>query len=264
MDPSAPIGLYKPVGASSHALARQVARRLGTVVTHTGTLDPMTDGVLVLLVGPEARRRQAALQRVDKEYRVEVCFGMATDSYDRLGRVTAAGAYDPVALACRLAPAVAALVGRTRQTVPAYSAKVVRGKPLFWWARRGRLEEVGLPQQEIEVHSAELVKIEHVPKTVLAVRVRNGLDTVEGDFRQSEIGACWDTAVARHANSTFAVARLRLTVSAGTYVRSLAHGLGAAVGVPAFVLRLTRTRCGAVALADCRPVEALLAERACT
>lgn len=259
-----PLGLYKPVGATSHALARHLAQRLGTVVTHTGTLDPMAEGVLVLLVGPEARRRQTALQRVDKEYLVEIGFGCATDSHDRLGLVTAAAAYDPVVLAARLPTAVAALIGRRRQPVPPYSGKVVRGKALFWWARHGRLAEIGLPQQEIEVHSAAVAGVEEVRRDALRARAQDGLDAVQGDFRQADIRAGWDTALARHPNASFTIARLRLVVSAGAYVRSLAHGLGLALGVPAFVLRLTRTRCGATALADCRTLSELLAERSCT
>jgi tRNA pseudouridine(55) synthase len=219
--------------------------------------------VLVLLVGPDARRNQAALQRVDKEYRVEICFGFATDSYDRLGLVASAAAYDPAALRPRLETAVAHLVGQRRQPIPPYSSKVVRGKPLFWWARHGRLDEVGLPQQQIKVQAAELVFVEEIANAALAARVRDGLDAVEGDFRQEQIAAGWGVALAQHPNPVFTVAQLRLVVSAGAYVRSLAHGLGAVLGIPAFVLRLTRTRCGAVGLSDCRPIAALLAERTC-
>ncbi|HEY5594701.1 MAG TPA: tRNA pseudouridine(55) synthase, partial [Nitrospiria bacterium] len=78
----------KPIGITSHQVAIRLAETFGTVVTHTGSLDPMAEGVLVLLVGPEAKKRQVELQAVKKEYEFDLLFGFSTDSYDSLGLVT--------------------------------------------------------------------------------------------------------------------------------------------------------------------------------
>ncbi len=249
------VPVYKPVGATSHRIAREAAAALGASVTHTGTLDPMADGVLVLLIGPEAKRQQRALQAAAKEYRIEMVFGLATDTYDALGLVTGSAVYASEAFPeAALQQRLEALHGRQQQPVPAYCAKVVRGRPLFWWARHGRIDEVGLPIQEIELFAEKLLSLEPISKHALARRIETGIAAVAGDFRQEKIRTGWRTALAQHPNERFTVATLEFSVSGGTYVRSLVHRLDAALGLPAFALGITRTRCGGFGLGDCRPL----------
>ena len=79
------LGIDKPVGMSSHDVVNRVRRLLGERrVGHTGTLDPLASGVLVVCVGPAARL-DAYLTGHDKTYRVRVVFGTATSTDDAEG-----------------------------------------------------------------------------------------------------------------------------------------------------------------------------------
>jgi tRNA pseudouridine55 synthase len=248
------VAVYKPIGITSHQVAIRWAEKLGTVVTHTGSLDPMAEGVLVLLIGPEANRAQAGLQAVDKEYEFDLLIGFSTDSYDTLGIVTNRAAYSPEDFPeGKLDELIRELIGRTEQELPPYSSKVVKGKPLFWWAREGRLGEVGLPVKPIEITAAELSRRGDMAKPDLENLIMKNIDRIEGDFRQERIRENWRTALAAHPNGRFLVPTVRMTVSSGTYVRSIANDLGIALGIPSCALRILRRRNGRFGLSDCKP-----------
>src|SRR5262245_30231142 len=83
------IVLDKPRGMSSFQAARAVGRALGERrAGHGGTLDPAASGVLPICLG-EATKLASFLQAGDKEYEAEIVFGVATDTLDADGRVTA-------------------------------------------------------------------------------------------------------------------------------------------------------------------------------
>ncbi|MBI3994778.1 MAG: hypothetical protein HY349_02245 [Nitrospirae bacterium] len=253
------VAVYKPIGITSHQVAIRLAEKLGTVVTHTGSLDPMAEGVLVLLIGPEAKKRQTELQAVDKEYEFDLLFGFSTDSFDPLGLVTEAAPYEPETFPeGTLSGLIAQLVGKIKQQVPPFSSIVVRGKPLFWWTREGRLDEVGLPVREIEVFKTALLRPCQIAKTDLEEMILKNIGLVEGDFRQDRIKEGWRSALAKHPNARFSVATIRTTVSSGSYVRSIANEIGRAIKIPALALRILRTRNGRYGLSDCTRLSDLL------
>jgi len=253
------IAVYKPVGITSHQVAMRLAEKLGTVVTHTGSLDPMAEGVLVLLIGPEAKKKQTELQAVDKEYEFDLLFGFSTDSYDPLGLVTDEAGYETENFPeNRLRDLVRALVGRRKQEVPPYSSIVVRGKPLFWWARQGRLDEVGLPVREIEISRAEVLGLNPRSKHDLEAMIFKKINSVSGDFRQDQIKEVWRAALTRHPHHYFSVATIRMTVGSGTYIRSIANEIGRTVGIPSLALRILRSRSGRFRVSDCRPLSDLI------
>ncbi|HUK55923.1 MAG TPA: hypothetical protein VLY20_04625 [Nitrospiria bacterium] len=248
--------VYKPIGITSHQVAIRFSRKLGAAVTHTGSLDPMAEGVLVLLIGPEAMKKQAELQAVDKEYEFDLLLGFSTDSYDPLGLITEAAAYDPEIIPeQRVNDLVARLAGKRIQELPPFSSKVVKGKPLFWWAREGRLREVGLPLREIEIYKAELLKMSRIAKADLEGLILKNIGRVAGDFRQDRIKEGWPAALGGHPNARFSVATIRITVGSGVYVRSIANEFGKALGIPSLALRILRTRNGRFGLTDCSPLD---------
>ena len=247
------LAVNKPIGITSHQVAIRLAKKLGTTVTHTGSLDPMAEGVLVLLIGPEAKKAQAGLQLTDKEYEFDLLFGFSTDSYDPLGLVTASAAYKPENFPeGKLSVRVQGLVGKRKQELPPFSSRVIRGKPLFWWAREGRLDEVGVPVREIEIHKAEMFRLNPIVKPDLEELILKNIGCVEGDFRQERIKEGWRSALANHSNNRFSVATIRITVNSGTYVRSIANELGKTLRIPSIALRILRTRNGRFSLSDCK------------
>lgn len=81
------INLYKPRGYTSHDAVARIKRFCGTKrVGHAGTLDPMADGVLPILVG-RAAAAQEYLMNHDKRYLAGMRFGLVTDTGDITGRV---------------------------------------------------------------------------------------------------------------------------------------------------------------------------------
>lgn len=245
--------VYKPIGITSHQVAIRLAKKLGTVVTHTGSLDPMAEGVLVLLIGPEAKKRQAELQSLDKEYEFDLLFGFSTDSYDALGLITDTAAYEPDDFPeGELIDLIRQLVGKRQQQLPPFSSIIIRGKPLFWWAREDRLDEVGLPVREIEIGKAELMRLSLITKPDLEALILKNIGLIVGDFRQNRIKENWRTALTKHPNNRYSVATIRMTVSSGTYVRSIANEIGKTIGIPAVALRILRTRNGWFGLSDCK------------
>ena len=212
------LGVDKPTGMSSHDVVNRVRRAFGERrVGHTGTLDPLASGVLVVCVGPAARL-DAHLVGHDKTYVVRVVFGSATETDDAEGEVTKtapvpASLFDPAFAREQ----TAALVGRRKQLPPLYSAIKVGGQKAYAAARAGKI--VDLAPRDIEVYAARFL----------------GLGEEDGAL-------FWDVEV---------------HVSKGTYVRSLARDLGVHLGTCAHVGALRRTALGTLRVEDCVGLEAL-------
>ncbi|NOY86280.1 MAG: tRNA pseudouridine(55) synthase TruB [Deltaproteobacteria bacterium] len=126
----------KEVGITSHDVVQRV-RRIFRMrqVGHSGTLDPIASGVLVVLVGSATRVAQY-LQENDKEYHLTLLLGIETDTQDVTGRTVSR--IDPSHVTRE---ALEAAVNRYRggflQTPPSYSAIKHNGQPLYKLARRG-------------------------------------------------------------------------------------------------------------------------------
>lgn len=120
---------------------RQVAAVEGkkpknTKVGHTGTLDPLATGLLVLLVGKEYTRRATELTKLDKTYEVVMKLGLASTTGDEEGEKTAVSADEPSEQAVKAA--LEKLQGRIMQTPPAFSAMKINGQRAYDLARKGQ------------------------------------------------------------------------------------------------------------------------------
>ncbi len=127
----------KPEGPTSHDVVGAARRALGIRrVGHAGTLDPLATGLLVLMTG-KATRLATFLSGVDKTYRGTLRLGIATDTFDRDG--TPVGPAREVRVGrADLLRALEAFRGTVRQVPPVFSAKKVRGVPMYRLARRHR------------------------------------------------------------------------------------------------------------------------------
>ncbi len=159
----------KPAGPTSHDVVAVGRRALGTPkVGHTGTLDPMATGVLVLVVGRATRLARYMTGDV-KVYEAQVTFGRSTDTYDALGATTADSGRYPERDA--LDAALTAFTGAIVQTPPAYSAKKIGGEAAYKLARR---DEAVLPAPvTVTVHALALTDYAAGVAT-LTVRVSSG------------------------------------------------------------------------------------------
>lgn len=123
-------------------------------VGHTGTLDPMATGVLILCLGKYTRLSQFVTAS-DKKYRAEITLGVETDTQDREGQVVAQSDHVPSSLD-GLKDVVSSFLGKIEQVPPMHSAVRVGGKRLYELARKG--EVVERPSREIEIFGLEVIQ----------------------------------------------------------------------------------------------------------
>lgn len=228
----------KPLGLTSHDVVARARQHLRTrAIGHAGTLDPLAGGVLVLLVA-EATKLSSFLTGADKEYLAWVSFGAGTETLDAEGPIIAtadASALTQVALEAALPP----FLTMTEQLPPSYSAIKQGGVRGYQAARRG--QALLLEPRPVGYHRIALLGF---AASRAALPQAFSL-TPEGDWRTNERGL---RVTLPEALGDFPTALLLLTVKAGTYLRAFARDLGAAIGLPAHLSGLVRTRAGRLGL----------------
>mgnify|MGYP000448786113 CR=1 FL=1 len=183
-------------------------RRIG----HSGTLDPMATGLLVVFVGRATRAVEFA-ESHEKEYLAGLRLGIETDTQDITGQV--------LQTCARMVPreeleeVLPRFTGDIFQIPPMYSALKRDGKKLYELARAGK--EVERAPRPVTIHALEVV--EQTGPNCYTLRVR---------------------------------------CSKGTYVRTLCHDIGAALGCGGCMSALRRTEAAGFSLAEAVPLEALL------
>lgn len=141
--------LDKSPGGTSHDAVQKARRVLQQKrIGHCGTLDPDATGLLLLTLG-QATRLTRFLIHAPKVYEGTIRFGIATDTYDASGRVTAEAPLDGLD-EVRIDAALPRFVGTFEQQLPAYSARKVQGVKFYEMARRG--EEVPEASKEVTVY----------------------------------------------------------------------------------------------------------------
>jgi len=148
--------IYKAKGMVSKDVSRILQKIIGKThpIGHVGTLDPMAEGVLPIVLG-KATRLQDYLLASKKIYEFKVELGRHTDSLDADGQVLLEKEIQPFD-GFMLQEALSSLVGNYEQEPPLYSAVKWNGKPLYEYARSGLGDQVPLHElaRKVEVFSA--------------------------------------------------------------------------------------------------------------
>ncbi len=143
----------KPINLTSRDVVNEVSKILNIKkIGHTGTLDPMATGVLVLCVG-NYTKLASLLTSLDKEYVATVQLGIQTDTLDITGQILKEEA--PKLPEEKLRQTLTKQIGEYLQEVPIYSAVKVKGKKLYEYARNN--EAVELPQRKVCIKEIELL-----------------------------------------------------------------------------------------------------------
>jgi tRNA pseudouridine55 synthase len=145
--------VLKPAGMTSHDVVACVRRLTRAKVGHTGTLDPLAAGLLVLCLG-QATKLTEYLALDAKSYRAEVSLGIETDTLDAEGLVTDRRDAREVTVDA-VAEALAGLVGETSLAAPIFSALKRDGQPLYKAARSGA--EVEAPIRSMLIGGCRLL-----------------------------------------------------------------------------------------------------------
>jgi len=147
------LNINKPSGMTSHDVVESVRRIIREKRTgHTGTLDPLATGVLVLCAGKATRIAQY-LEAGEKEYKAIMRLGVMTDTLDADGRVLETRQYAPPNKQT-IETAIQRFIGPIMQQPPAYSAIKVGGVPSYKLAREGKAEP--LKPRPVTIFSVDL------------------------------------------------------------------------------------------------------------
>lgn len=212
------LGIDKPLHMTSHDVVDRVRRIFKQRrVGHTGTLDPLASGVLTVCIG-SATRLEPYLMSQMKSYTARICFGYSTTTDDSEGDLLSeAPVSDELQDEAFARTQLAKLIGPTKQIPPSYSAIKVDGKRAYTLARDGK--DFNLSARSVEIYQAKL----------------QGIGQEDGYLY-------WDVF---------------LSVSKGTYIRSLARDLGVQCNTQAHLSSLRRVSSGFLTVDKCVSLEAL-------
>lgn len=253
--------LYKNLGETPleclHRFKAEHTEYIDTKMTYLGRLDPMAEGLLLVLAGDTRDKAKSAeggspdsprefreqYLKLDKTYEFEVLWQFSSDTYDILGLVGEVGKYPH-----KLEEKMNALLGKIRekktQEYPAYSSRTVSGKSLFMWARENKIEEIDIPERQIKIFSLEHIHTRAITGREILRDVAEKVSLVTGDFRQEKILSAWQNALVARPNETFLISKFSADVSSGTYIRGLAHEMGKILKCGALAWSIKRTRVG--------------------
>ncbi len=161
--------IYKPKGLTSRQVDNKIGRLLRTRrVGHIGTLDPLAEGLMPVLVG-KATRIAPFLDSGIKGYVAEVMLGVATTTDDAEGEIIEE---KPVEVTpTQVFSALKEFIGEIEQIPPRFSAKKIDGVPMYVYARKGK--EVEPQPKKVTVYSIENVEID-LPRVRFSLECSTG------------------------------------------------------------------------------------------
>lgn len=210
------INISKPKNWTSFDVVAKLRSILKTKkVGHAGTLDPLAEGLLILLTGKDTKK-QSNFMLLDKEYLAEIAVGAFSPTYDLECVPTLSSTKLKISEIKSKLPKLIKdkYIGKITQTVPAYSAKKVQGQPLYKKARKGKIDECKLPQKEVEINDLEII-----------------------DLSKKQV-------ITDQGLKNLPVIKCKIVCSSGTYIRSIASNLGKDLGSTGVLISLVRTRIG--------------------
>ena len=223
-------------------------------MTYAGRLDPLAEGLLLVLVGEECKNKDKYLG-MDKIYEVDVLFGFSTDTYDILGKVLQTSKCESLECSDGLAfndikkfqpifNDIKTFIGKSFQKYPPFSSKTIKGKSLFSLFKSGELKDEEIPVKEVEIKDIKIKGGRTISKTDLEKYIIESINLVKGDFRQKEILNIWEKSLKEAKQDNSMIISLAVDCTSGTYMRSLSNSIGEKVGIPALALNIKRIKVG--------------------
>ncbi|HMB17355.1 MAG TPA: hypothetical protein VKO61_00375 [Candidatus Paceibacterota bacterium] len=237
------LNVYKPLGMTTFQAIKRFKELnpdyKNIPIAYTGRLDPMAEGVLVFLAGKK-RFEAKKFQKLNKEYIAKILFGFSTDSYDLLG-IKKEKSRTKVTKK-EVAEKLKKYEGENKLSLPPYCSYKIDGKPMFHWARNGKLDNKEIPQKRMKVINLSFENFYYISDKKLLRYITDTINKVRGDFRQKKIIKNWKDILQPLEGTKFPIAQIRLKVSGGTYIRSIAENLGKEMDSEALLFNLKRTK----------------------
>jgi tRNA pseudouridine55 synthase len=262
------IPVWQPIGVSTNHITKLIGQKIGKLTSHTGTLDPMAEGVIIVLSG-ETRLEKIKLASWKKTYEFEITLGLKTDSYDGLGIITNRD-LDLISQNEKYCSHMMQTLekdfttklknkfeGKYTQTVPPFSAIRHKGKRLYHLAQTNELPET-LPEKRGEIFFIRSTSIKETNFTEIIQNILEKVSKVEGRLRQEEISNQWKNFINETATLKAIQIGIEVQISRGMYVRSLAQDIASFIGSVGFVTNLVRTQNGEYTKEHCVKLEDIL------
>lgn len=217
-------------------------------MTYAGRLDPMAEGVLVVLSGDMTKKKEEFLS-VDKEYEIVVLVGVSTDTGDVLGIVEEVSNVENIDESL-VREKIMTLMGTHQEPYPIFSSKPVNGKPLFEWARNAPLLAKDIPLHTVVIDSIEMLSKKYFTLRDLLDEIKNRIQCVEGDFRQEAIVRKWESTIEEYGENNVCMIKLGIKCGSGAYMRVVAQKLARSLGYPGLAYFILRTKVGEYGVED--------------
>ncbi len=270
-----PIITYKKLGETPlECLERARIEQnidLSIPMTYAGRLDPMAEGLMILLAGEECKNKDKYLG-FDKTYEFEVLVGFETDTYDLLGLVkppdtvfrtvwprsfkessarrsedlrnTVSGGETLLKnLSSDFVSILKSFTGTFIQKYPPFSSKTVGGKQLFQLSKDDELPDK-LPEHEVTITKLSCTSTVILNKKELQTEILRRISLINGDFRQEEIIERWNDAFELSNQKEFMILSCTAECSSGTYIRQLVHDISEKLGISLVTYSIKRKKIG--------------------
>lgn len=156
--------INKEKGCTSHDIVYKVKKIFNEKVGHTGTLDPLAEGVLPILIGKGTLCSKYLINH-DKKYIVNLALGQKTETADLEGKIIEEKNIPDKSLTqSKIEKVLKSFIGKQQQMPPIYSAIKVNGKKLYEYARKG--QNVEIKPREIEIYDIKLMNIDAQKKQI--------------------------------------------------------------------------------------------------
>lgn len=241
--------IWQDQGLSTHVIATKIAENIGKKTSHTGTIDPMAEGVIIILAD-EDRNKKYEFAKWKKGYEFVITLGFGTDTLDGLGKITKIGKFTPSNICKKKIEEICIkMQGDYVQSTPVYSAIKVKGKPLHWWARNNKINEIDIPKRYGKIYKFQLLGMEQQELGEASRILIKKLGKITGNLRQKEIAEEWQ----KYSESKTLITNIRLyaETSKGIYIRQLAQDLLTNLEHIGFTSELTRTKNGTFTKEQC-------------
>ena len=246
------IVINKPIGLTPFQVVElfkgQNEQYKHSKISYAGRLDPMAEGLLLLLFDEENKNRKM-YENLEKTYEFSMLLGISTDSYDLLGKIITSNTEHVDVDTNEIKKLLISFIGTLNLPYPPYSSRTVKGIPLFKYARENRLKEINIPERALTISSFELLSSSLLSPIDLLSYISTNIPKVQGDFRQETILKLWKQS-APFFPPQFSKFDFRITCTSGTYVRGIVHALGEKLCVPTVTYTIKRTRIGMYKLED--------------
>lgn len=232
-------------------------------VGHGGTLDPLAEGILVIGVGHGTKMLGKYTNSCSKSYEVKVLFGLSTTSFDSTGEIMEVGDNSNITEEKIRSVLQEKFCGELMQIPPIYSAIKMNGKPLYEYVRKNLPLPRAIKPRNIKIDAYEVTSplVINDPEDIsLAKSMQFASDEERAllaecnekimeyisespDLDTSKLTSLLTSIdFEKKTIDNVASIKIRFDVSSGTYIRSIVHDLGKALGTAATMTMLKRTK----------------------